>query len=532
MRIIVCENYEELSEKAAQIVASQIILKPDCTLGLATGATPVGLYDKLIERFNRGELDFSLVKTFNLDEYYPIKRANTQSYYHFMWEHLFSRVNINPENTHIPDGEAPDPAAECARYEKMIAAEGGVDLQILGIGKNGHIGFNEPGTPLDSRTHLTDLTSSTINANSRYFDSPDDVPKQALTMGVATILKAKKIVLVASGASKSRAVSELIAGGVNPDMPASALNTHPDVVLICDKNAYMGARLGVDIGGTYIKFIVVDNSNIKYKNTIPTANTKEKILDDIAAECAAINQKYTVKTVGVGTPGLIKDGRVSADNLPFKDLPLEKELSARIGLPVTVDNDANCAALGEIDFGTEKDKQNIVLVTLGTGVGGGIIVNRRIVRGNNSAGEIGHMIINAENGLPCPCGLHGCFEQYASISALVRQSEAMAAEKPNSLLASLMNENGGKLDGKLIFKAYYEHCPAAQAVMDTYLHYLAVGIDSLANIFGPDAIVLAGGITKEGEGLLAPLRAKLHTKSPVTHSSLQSDAGALGAAML
>ena len=202
MRVILCDNYEELSSQAAKLVASQLILKPDSTLGLATGSTPIGLYENLVKMNNSRDIDFSQVTTFNLDEYYPIKKDNEQSYYYFMNEHLFSKININMERTHIPNGETEDPEAECKAYERMIADNGGIDLQILGIGQNGHIGFNEPGGYLNSYTHLTGLTENTIEANSRFFDSVDEIPTKALTMGISTILKSRKIILLASGASK------------------------------------------------------------------------------------------------------------------------------------------------------------------------------------------------------------------------------------------------------------------------------------------------------------------------------------------
>lgn len=234
MRFILCDSYEEISQKAAEIVASQIILKPDCVLGLATGSSPVGMYRELTQM----NLDFSQVTTFNLDEYYPISPENEQSYYYFMKEHLYSKVNLKPENIHIPNGETEDVEAECIDYETAIVQKGGIDLQILGIGQNGHIGFNEPDATLNSVTHLTDLTESTIEANSRFFDKAEDVPRQALTMGISTILKSKKIVLLACGASKRNAVSELLDNEIQTSVPATMLKVHPDVVLICDKEAY------------------------------------------------------------------------------------------------------------------------------------------------------------------------------------------------------------------------------------------------------------------------------------------------------
>ena len=238
MKVILCENYEEMSAKAANIFAAQLTLKPDSILGLATGSTPVGMYKKLIEKNEAGEIDFSAVRTFNLDEYYPIKRDNSQSYFTFMNENLFSHVNIDINNTHVPNGEAEDAEKECKEYEKMLAEAGGVDLQVLGIGQNGHIGFNEPDEKLESFTHVTGLTESTINANARFFDSASDVPTQAITMGMASIMSAKKIVILANGASKKDAVKALLDDKITTSVPATLLKTHPDVILICDKEAY------------------------------------------------------------------------------------------------------------------------------------------------------------------------------------------------------------------------------------------------------------------------------------------------------
>ena len=232
MRVIVCSDYEEMSMRAAKLVASQMILKPNCILGLATGSTPIGLYDNLVEMNKAGEIDFSDVTTFNLDEYYPIAPDNDQSYRYFMNEHLFNRVNIDIARTHVPDGMAKDPDAECEKYENMINAAGGIDLQILGIGQNGHIGFNEPDINLNTVTHMTGLTDSTIDANSRFFASRDEVPTKALTMGMASILKSKKIVLLASGRAKATVVAELLKETINTSVPATLLNVHPDVVLM------------------------------------------------------------------------------------------------------------------------------------------------------------------------------------------------------------------------------------------------------------------------------------------------------------
>ena len=236
MKVIICENYEEMSAKAADIFAAQLTLKPDSILGLATGSTPVGMYKNLIKMNEAGKIDFSAVKTFNLDEYYPIKRDNSQSYFTFMNENLFSHINIDMANTHVPNGETDDAEAECKEYEKKLAAAGGVDLQVLGIGQNGHIAFNEPDDALFSYTHVTDLTESTINANARFFDSADDVPTQAITMGMGAIMSAKKVILIANGKSKEEIVKKAFFGPITPKVPASILQLHPDVTVIYSKN--------------------------------------------------------------------------------------------------------------------------------------------------------------------------------------------------------------------------------------------------------------------------------------------------------
>ncbi len=240
MRVIVCENYEELSREAAKIVAAQVIVKPDSVLGLATGSTPEGMYAQLAEMHAAGELDFSGITTFNLDEYYPIADENDQSYHYFMNKHLFSKINVKPENINILNGMAKNPQEECASYDEKIIDAGGIDLQILGIGQNGHIGFNEPAETLNAETHLTSLTKSTIEANSRFFEKEEDVPTAALTMGIRSILLSRKIVLLASGTSKHKVLKDLLEGGINTNIPATMLNVHSDVILICDKAAYSG----------------------------------------------------------------------------------------------------------------------------------------------------------------------------------------------------------------------------------------------------------------------------------------------------
>lgn len=240
MKVIVCNNYDELSMEAAKIMAATIKEKPDGVLGLATGSTPIGMYDNLIEMYKKGELDFKDIKTFNLDEYYPLSADNDQSYHYFMNKQLFSGINVKEENIHILDGLSKDPEKECADFEKLIDEAGGIDIQVLGIGQNGHIGFNEPDDKLYANTHLTDLTENTIKANSRFFEKESDVPTKALTMGMGTILKAKKIIILANGKAKHKVVSELVQPMITTNNPATFLNAHADVTLICDKEAFEG----------------------------------------------------------------------------------------------------------------------------------------------------------------------------------------------------------------------------------------------------------------------------------------------------
>ena len=230
MRILETKNYEEMSALAADIIA-QVLLKPRCVLGLATGSSPIGTYQKLIEACRQGRLDFSQVRTVNLDEYCGLTGDNPQSYRYFMDHQLFSQVNIPRENTFLPDGMAQDMEEESRRYEALVASLGGVDLQLLGIGHNGHIGFNEPTDSFPPTVHQVELTESTIQANSRLFDRIEDVPTQAITMGVGTILKADKILLIA-GADKKSIVEEALYGKVTPQVPASVLQLHRDVTVI------------------------------------------------------------------------------------------------------------------------------------------------------------------------------------------------------------------------------------------------------------------------------------------------------------
>ena len=231
MRILETKNYEEMSALAADIIGAQVLLKPRCVLGLATGSSPIGTYQKLIEACRQGRLDFSQVRTVNLDEYCGLTGDNPQSYRYFMDHQLFSQVNIPRENTFLPDGMAQDMEEESRRCEALVASLGGVDLQLLGIGHNGHIGFNEPTDSFPPTVHQVELTESTIQANSRLFDRIEDVPTQAITMGVGTILKADKILLIA-GADKKSIVEEALYGKVTPQVPASVLQLHRDVTVI------------------------------------------------------------------------------------------------------------------------------------------------------------------------------------------------------------------------------------------------------------------------------------------------------------
>ena len=237
MRIYKAKDYVDMSRKAANIVSAQVIMKPNCVLGLATGSTPIGLYKQLVEWYNKGDLDFSEVMTVNLDEYKGLSRDNDQSYYYFMHEHLFDRVNIDPENTNVPNGTEPDADKECERYEKLIESMGGVDIQLLGLGHNGHIGFNEPDSCFSKYTHKVALSESTIAANTRFFDREEDVPRQAISMGMQAITQARKILLIASGADKAEALQKSFFGPVTPQVPASILQLHQDVTVIADMDA-------------------------------------------------------------------------------------------------------------------------------------------------------------------------------------------------------------------------------------------------------------------------------------------------------
>lgn len=237
--MIICraKDYEELSRKAANIISAQIIMKPDCVLGLATGGSPVGTYKELIRRYEMGDLDFSQVSSVNLDEYRGLSPENDQSYRYFMNTNLFNHVNIDKSRTHVPNGLEPDADKACADYNAIIAKSGGIDLQLLGLGHNGHIGFNEPADTFSLETNCVDLQESTIAANTRFFEKEEDVPRQAYTMGIGNIMQAKKIVVVVSGKDKAKILREVVKGPITPHVPASALQLHPDVTIVADEAA-------------------------------------------------------------------------------------------------------------------------------------------------------------------------------------------------------------------------------------------------------------------------------------------------------
>ena len=237
MRIIKVKDYNEMSKKAADIIAAQIILKPNSVLGFATGSSPVGTYQELIKKCAAGDISFSDITTVNLDEYKGLSKDNDQSYDYFMNDNLFKHVDIDRKRTFLPNGLAEDSETECARYEALIQELGGIDLQLLGFGHNGHIGFNEPSDHFEKAVNCVTLTERTIEANKRFFASADDVPKQAYTMGIGTIMKAKKILVVVSGADKAQIVKDAFFGPVTPNVPASILQFHPDVTVVADEAA-------------------------------------------------------------------------------------------------------------------------------------------------------------------------------------------------------------------------------------------------------------------------------------------------------
>ena len=237
MRIYQETDYEAMSRRAANLISAEVIRRPDCVLGLATGSTPVGTYRQLVAWTQRGDFSFTEAHTVNLDEYTDLPPTHDQSYRYFMQENLFNHIDIDPANTYVHDGLAADPAAECRRYDELVRSLGYADLQLLGLGRNGHIGFNEPCDSYVKETHVVNLTDSTIDANARFFATRHDVPRQALTMGIGCIMAARRVLLIASGADKAEAVYNAFCGPITPQCPASILQLHNDVVLVGDKAA-------------------------------------------------------------------------------------------------------------------------------------------------------------------------------------------------------------------------------------------------------------------------------------------------------
>lgn len=243
MKLYQTKDYKEMSRKVANIISAQVIMKTDCVLGLATGSTPIAIYKQLIEWYNKGDIDFNEVKTVNLDEYKGLAPDNKQSYHYFMKMNLFQHVNIREDNIHIPNGLEIDTKAECTRYDNVIRSLGGIDLQLLGLGHNGHIGFNEPEESYEKETHCVALTKSTIEANSRLFAQGETVPEFAYTLGIKSIMQAKKIVLAVSGADKADILRSALTGPITPAVPASILQLHPDFMVVVDEAALSKVKL-------------------------------------------------------------------------------------------------------------------------------------------------------------------------------------------------------------------------------------------------------------------------------------------------
>jgi glucosamine-6-phosphate deaminase len=237
MRIYRAVDYNDMSRKAANILSAQVILKPNCVLGLATGSSPLGIYSQLVEWYRKGDIDFSEVTTINLDEYAGLEKDDPNSYYRFMRENFWDLVNIKPGNTHIPDGTMAFSEMECRRYDRLIARCGGIDMQLLGIGHNGHIGFNEPGAAFDKDTHLVKLSESTIKANMRFFGSLENVPRHAYTMGIRSIMQSRGILVIANGVNKAQILKSAFFGPVTPLVPASVLQLHNNVIVVGDEEA-------------------------------------------------------------------------------------------------------------------------------------------------------------------------------------------------------------------------------------------------------------------------------------------------------
>lgn len=261
MKVIEVHDYSEMSQKTAEYIIEKVRQNPSITLGLATGGTPIGIYKNLIMDHQKNGTTYKNVSTFNLDEYIGLSGVDKNSYRYFMNEQLFNHIDINKNNTHIPLGDLKNTESECIRYEELIRKHGGIDLQIIGIGSNGHIGFNEPGTSFNSTTHIVNLAESTINANARFFNRVEDVPKRAITMGISTLLKSREILLCVSGENKKEAMSKLLTGEITESLPASVLKNHPNVTIITDQAAISGLKVHSEKWMAFVDAPKIDNSN-------------------------------------------------------------------------------------------------------------------------------------------------------------------------------------------------------------------------------------------------------------------------------
>ncbi len=298
----------------------------------------------------------------------------------------------------------------------------------------------------------------------------------------------------------------------------------------------MKYRIGVDIGGTTVKLAAVDeNYNLKDKTRFPTGEdcTPDSIVQGIIEHCRPLVEKYDVEAIGIGSAGTVDSVNgvvIAAGNLPFRNEPIVQKVQEALSLPAFIDNDGTCALIGEKAAGACKGYSDSVIITIGTGIGGAIVIGDRVVRGhNNRAGELGHFVID-RNGLQCECGLHGCFEQYASATALINTTTAASAAYPNSILAKLCKENG--IEGKTVFDAKELGCPIAIALLDEYGRILADGLNSLIHIFQPEIIAISGGVSRQGEALLELIRPHLFKGCKVVTSSLLGDGGIIGASLL
>ncbi len=530
MKLEVYANAEEVAARAADIVENRIKAKPDIVLGLPTGSTPIGMYRHLRERCAAGKLSFDRVRTFNLDEYYPVSPQNECSYRYFMDTNLFCGIDIKRENTHVPAGNVSDIVTECKNYDAMIEQAGGIDLQILGVGRNGHIAFNEPDGHLVSCTHLTELTEDTVQANARFFDSPADVPRQAVTMGLGGIMKARSILLLCTGRDKYAALRSLLSGEITTDCPVTMLNMHSDVTVLCDRAAYEKLCLGIDVGGMNIKYGVVDQSgSMRYRFEESTdKSSADRLLEQMANTCRTITEQYPIAAVGISMPGRIAlDGTVNRQsNLPFKGVDVCGYMERVLGIPTTLENDANAAAWGE--YLASGEKGDMLMLTLGTGIGSGIVIDGKIYRGSHGhAGEFGHMITHA-GGRECGCGQRGCFEKYASVAVLIDSARQAAGANSDSVLAQCM---GDSTSGRRFFEAVAQGCPVAQEVLDGYIAELKTGIESIKSIFDPKLVVIGGGISEQKETFFDRL-SEACRGIELRQAVLGNDAGIIGAADL